>query len=123
MKTKLTILTLLSGLMTLSAVAANAAPGAAISITNNTGKSTWVTIYNFAESIRDSGCVNPGETKTFYNYFGPIQYSVRGEVTQGARCGGNVISDSRVSVSVPLNVGADVSVEQDVNHHYYLQKH
>lgn len=59
------------------------------------GKSVWVTIYNGFDSIRDYGCVQPGEKATWdgYHDFG-LAYQVRFEVKSGPNCSGNTDVDT-----------------------------
>lgn len=59
------------------------------------GKSVWVTIYNGFDSIRDYGCVQPGEKATWDGYYDfGLAYKVRFEVKSGANCSGNTDVDT-----------------------------
>jgi len=99
------------------------APGATIAIKNNTQKTAWMTIYNTFGSIRDSGCVQPGQEIQFHNYYGPLAYKVRAEVTAAAGCAGAIIADISTAGGVSINAGLDVSIEQGASGSYYLEKH
>jgi hypothetical protein len=123
MKKQIAALSVLTTLLMSSLSFAADAPGAAISVKNNVTRSTWLTVYNIFGSIRDSGCVNPGETKSFGGYYGPVAFKVRGEVTEGPNCGGKIIADIDKSVVVSINMGADLSVEESIQHSYYLEQH
>lgn len=66
----------------------------------NNGKTVWVTIYNFFGSIRDSGCVQPGEKRAWDDYYDMgLAYGMRFEVKSGANCSGDTIYDSSLGIS------------------------
>jgi hypothetical protein len=77
----------------------NAKAGSTIEAHNalRNGKTVWVTIYNVFDSIRDYGCLQPGEKHGWdgYNDFG-FAYRVRFEVKDGANCSGNTSHDTSV---------------------------
>jgi hypothetical protein len=76
--------------------------GSTLEATNgvNNGKSVWVTIYNVFDSIRDSGCVQPGERRGWDDYYDMhFAYRMRFEVKDGVNCSGNTIYDSSAGIS------------------------
>lgn len=65
-----------------------------------TDKTVWVTIYNFFGSIRDSGCVQPGQKRGWDNYYDMgLAYSMRFEVKNGVNCSGDTIYDNGLGIS------------------------
>lgn len=70
-------------------------PGSSISVLNGveTGASAWITIYNVFDSIRDVGCVNAGELKTWGGYYPPFVFKVRAEIIAGKDCRGAKVAD------------------------------
>ena len=97
-------------------------PGSTIRLKNNTTKSMWITIYNFVDSIRDSGCINAGDSRDFGNYYGPFNFRVRAEVADGANCNGPTLADVDKTVGVPSTFGVELTLQTNVRGGYFLEK-
>jgi len=92
----------------------------AINIQNNADHAIWITIYNSFGSIRDSGCIAQGGQVHFNNYYAPLPYKVRAEVTTNNDCSGKVIFDTNTQVGMPITgSGVGISLEKGTNNYYF----
>ena len=65
-----------------------------LGLMNRTSKTVWVTVYNDTlDSIRDYGCVNPGDSVAYGGYMGFFNYRIRVEVKSGPNCSGDTLFD------------------------------
>ena len=92
----------------------------AINVQNNADHAIWITIYNSFNSIRDAGCISIGEAKHFNNYYAPLPYKVRAEVTTNNDCSGKVIFDTNMQVGMPVTgTGVGISLEKSATGYYF----
>jgi len=133
MKKQIVTLSVLSVLLMITAASVNAqeptktttpAPvptiANAINIQNNADHAIWITIYNSFSSIRDAGCIKIGDAVHFNNYYAPLPYKVRAEVTTNNDCSGPVIFDTNMQVSMPITgSGVGISLEKSATGYYF----
>jgi len=92
----------------------------AINVQNNADHAIWITIYNSFGSIRDSGCIKIGDAVHYNNYYAPLPYKVRAEVTTNNDCSGRVIFDTNMQVSMPITgSGVGISLEKSATGYYF----